>query len=92
LAFTAGLAVLILLVYFPNGEGAMGNLAHMAWVFLAAVLTGVSMLREDPLRLRFWRPTPTDTNGAAVDIQDDVPLTELPEPVADPVAEAATKA
>jgi alpha-1,6-mannosyltransferase len=52
MAFSAGLAVLILLVYFPNGEGAMGNLWHMIWVVLAAILAGVSMVKEDPLGLR----------------------------------------
>ncbi|HKN98894.1 MAG TPA: polyprenol phosphomannose-dependent alpha 1,6 mannosyltransferase MptB [Pseudonocardiaceae bacterium] len=52
LAFSAALAVLILLVYYPNGEGAMGSPAHMIWVFLAAILTGWSMLRFDPLGLR----------------------------------------
>jgi alpha-1,6-mannosyltransferase len=52
MAFSAGLAVLILLVYFPNGEGAMGDLPHMIWVILAAILTVVSVLRVDPLGLR----------------------------------------
>jgi len=52
MAFSAGLAVLILLVYFPTGEGAMGNLWHMIWVILAAILAGVSMIKEDPLGLR----------------------------------------
>ncbi|HYS36765.1 MAG TPA: polyprenol phosphomannose-dependent alpha 1,6 mannosyltransferase MptB [Pseudonocardiaceae bacterium] len=52
MAFSAGLAVLILLVYFPNGEGAMGNLWHMIWVILAAILAGVSMVKVDPLGLR----------------------------------------
>jgi alpha-1,6-mannosyltransferase len=52
MAFSAGLAVLILLVYFPNGEGAMGDLPHMIWVILAAILTGVSVLKVDPLGLR----------------------------------------
>jgi alpha-1,6-mannosyltransferase len=52
LAFSAGLAVLILLVYYPNGEGAMGSLPHMIWVILAAILTSVSMLKYDPLGLR----------------------------------------
>ncbi|HEX3649691.1 MAG TPA: polyprenol phosphomannose-dependent alpha 1,6 mannosyltransferase MptB, partial [Pseudonocardiaceae bacterium] len=52
LAFAAGLAVLILLVYYPNGEGAMGSLPHMIWVILAAILTSVSMLKYDPLGLR----------------------------------------
>lgn len=52
LAFAAGLAVLILLVYYPNGEGAMGSWPHMIWVILAAILTAVSMLKYDPLGLR----------------------------------------
>jgi alpha-1,6-mannosyltransferase len=52
LAFSAGFAVLILLVYYPNGEGAMGSWPHMVWVILAAILAGVSMLKYDPLGLR----------------------------------------
>jgi alpha-1,6-mannosyltransferase len=52
MAFFAGLAVLILLVYFPNGEAAMNDLLHMVWVILAAILTIVSVLRVDPLGLR----------------------------------------
>jgi alpha-1,6-mannosyltransferase len=52
LAFAAGIAVLILLVYYPNGEGAMGDLVHMIFVILAAVLTFASMLKVDPLGLR----------------------------------------
>lgn len=52
LAVAATIAVLILLVYYPNGEGAMGSLPHMIWVILAALLAGVSMLKVDPLGLR----------------------------------------
>jgi alpha-1,6-mannosyltransferase len=52
MAFSAGLAVLILLVYYPNGEEAMGDLPHMVWVILAAILTTVSVLKVDPLGLR----------------------------------------
>ncbi len=50
LALPAGLAVLILLVYYPNGEGAMGDLPHMVLVILAAILTGVSMAQAWPTR------------------------------------------
>jgi alpha-1,6-mannosyltransferase len=65
MAFSAGLAVLILLVYFPNGEGAMGNLWHMIWVILAAILAGVSMVKEDPLGLRSKPAVPVVLSGDA---------------------------
>ena len=52
LALSAGIAVLILLVYYPNGEEAMGSLPHMIVVILLALLTMASMLWPDPLRLR----------------------------------------
>ena len=37
-------------MYYPNGEGAMGNLLHMIWVILAAILAGVSMVKVRPAR------------------------------------------
>ena len=52
LAASAGIAVLILLVYYPDGEEAMGSLPHMVVVILLALLTMASMLWPDPLRLR----------------------------------------
>lgn len=90
LAFTAGLAVLILLVYYPNGEGAMGSLPHMVWVILAAILTAVSMLKYDPLGLR---SKPDDPGTLSGDTAPAVPATvDAPAPVpvvaAEPVAEA----
>lgn len=63
MAFTAGLAVFVLLVYYPNGEGAMGDLLHMVEVILAAILTGVSMLKFDPLGLRRNRHAPVTPAG-----------------------------
>jgi alpha-1,6-mannosyltransferase len=65
MAFSAGLAVLILLVYFPNGEGAMGNPWHMIWVILVAILAGVSMIKEDPLGLRSKPVVPVVLSGDA---------------------------
>ncbi len=52
LALSAGIAVLILLVYYPDGQEAMGDLVHMVIVILLALLTMASMLWPDPLRLR----------------------------------------
>jgi alpha-1,6-mannosyltransferase len=52
MAFAAGLSVLVLLVYYPDGESAMDSLWHMLWVTALAVLAGVSMFRLDPLGLR----------------------------------------
>ncbi|HEX3783651.1 MAG TPA: polyprenol phosphomannose-dependent alpha 1,6 mannosyltransferase MptB [Pseudonocardiaceae bacterium] len=52
LALSAGIAVLILMVYYPDGEEAMGSLPHMVVVILLALLTMASMLWPDPLRLR----------------------------------------
>ncbi|HEX7658897.1 MAG TPA: polyprenol phosphomannose-dependent alpha 1,6 mannosyltransferase MptB [Pseudonocardiaceae bacterium] len=54
-AITAGLTVVAMLVYYPNGEAAMYSWSHMAWVLLAAVLVLVSMYRPDPLHLGLRR-------------------------------------
>lgn len=94
LAFSAAIAVLILLVYYPNGEGAMGSWGHMVWVFLAAILTGVSMVKYDPLGLR-GKPAADDTLPG--DVSSAVPAdpepadheTNVEAPVA-PVAEEAS--
>ncbi len=98
LAFSAGLAVLILLVYYPNGEGAMGSLPHMIWVILAAILAGVAMLKYDPLGLRS-KPDdhgtlPGDVAAAVPPVAagaEDVPPTtvDVAEPVTGPVVESA---
>jgi alpha-1,6-mannosyltransferase len=56
LAVSAGITVVILMVYYPDGEEAMGNPLHMVIVILLALLTTASMLWPDPLRLR-RRPT-----------------------------------
>jgi alpha-1,6-mannosyltransferase len=75
MAFSAGLAVLILLVYFPNGEGAMGNLWHMIWVILAAILAGVSMVKVDPLGLRSKPAVPVVlASDAHIVLTSDVPV------------------
>jgi len=67
--------VLILLVYFPNGEGAMGNLWHMIWVILAAILAGVSMVKVDPLGLRSKPAVPVVlASDAHVVLTPDVPV------------------
>jgi alpha-1,6-mannosyltransferase len=83
LAFSAALAVLILLVYYPNGEGAMGSLPHMIWVILAALLTGAAMLKYDPLGLR---AKPDDHGTLPGDVSAAVPHET---PVTD-VTESAT--
>jgi hypothetical protein len=75
MAFTAGLAVLVLLVYYPNGEGAMGDLVHMIWVILAAILTGVSLVKFDPLGLR---GKPDDHGTLPGDVSAAVAGDELP--------------
>lgn len=75
MAFTASIFVLILLVYYPNGEGAMGDLWHMIWVILAAVLTALSVLKVDPLGLRHRRTgeaTLTGDTSGAVPSPDDI--------------------
>lgn len=86
MAITAGLAVLVLLVYYPNGEGAMGDLLHMVLVILAAILTGVSMLKVDPLSLR---TKPDDHGTLPGDVSAAVASPELPAEAAESaVAEA----
>jgi alpha-1,6-mannosyltransferase len=85
MAFSAGLAVLILLVYFPNGEGAMGNLWHMIWVILAAILAGVSMVKVDPLGLRS-KPTEPVTLAARPSVTVPAVPTEPEAPRADTVS------
>jgi hypothetical protein len=81
MAFSAALAVLILLVYYPNGEAAMGDLLHMIWVILAAILTGAAVMKVDPLGLRH-RPTGTTTLtgdvSGAVPAPDDITPSEAP--------------
>jgi alpha-1,6-mannosyltransferase len=72
MAFTAGLAVLILLVYYPSGESAMTNVGHMIWVLLAAILAGVSMLKFDPLGLRAKPVEPVTLSG---DVHSSATLT-----------------
>ena len=51
LAFAAGLSVLTLLAYYPDGESAMNSFYHMVWVTIMAVLAGISVLKADPLGL-----------------------------------------
>ena len=65
LAFAAGLTVLTLLVYYPDGESAMNSFWHMMWVTAIAVLAGVSMLKVDPLGLG-RRPRTTGPDGAVL--------------------------
>jgi alpha-1,6-mannosyltransferase len=91
LAFSAGLAVLILLVYYPNGEGAMGDLPHMIWVILAAILAGVSMLKYDPLGLR-RKPDDHgtlvgDVSPAAGEVIVDAEPATVEEPQPEPTAD-----
>lgn len=58
-AFAAGVSVLVLLVYYPDGESAMQSVSHMAWVWAMAILAAVSLLRYDPLGLsRTFRDSP----------------------------------
>ncbi|HEX5404235.1 MAG TPA: polyprenol phosphomannose-dependent alpha 1,6 mannosyltransferase MptB [Pseudonocardiaceae bacterium] len=98
LAFSAALAVLILLVYYPDGEGAMGDLPHMVWVILAAILTGVSMLKYDPLGLRH-KPDDHGTlvgdvspAAAEVVVEHEVATVEQPEAAQTEPAESADSA
>jgi alpha-1,6-mannosyltransferase len=84
MAFFAGLAVLILLVYYPNGEGAMGDLGHMVWVILAAILTGVSMLKVDPLGLRLRPSVPVTLSADAHTVALTVPAEPAEEPEPEP--------
>jgi hypothetical protein len=67
--------VLILLVYYPDGEEAMGSLTHMVVVILLAILTMVSMLWPDPLRLRA-KPDKPSANLDPIAVQETlaVPL------------------
>jgi len=45
-------SLMLIVVYYPNGEDALYNWGYLAACALAAVLAAVSLLREDPLRLR----------------------------------------
>jgi alpha-1,6-mannosyltransferase len=65
LAFAAGLSVLVLLVYYPDGESAMNSWWHMVWVGAVAILAGVSMLRRDPLGLARNRNKRKQDDGSA---------------------------
>jgi alpha-1,6-mannosyltransferase len=78
LAFAAGLSVLILLVYYPDGESAMESFSHMVWVIVLAIVAGVSMRRVDPLGLRglLRRTRPTDgADASAGGVSDSAALT-----------------
>jgi hypothetical protein len=63
----------------------MGNLWHMIWVILAAILAGVSMVKEDPLGLRS-KPTVPVTLSAVATQSVTVPPAKV-EPVAGSWAE-----
>lgn len=94
LAVAATIAVLILLVYYPNGEGAMGSLPHMIWVILAALLAGVSMLKVDPLGLRGTKADdhgtlPGDSSPAATEKPADTRVNGAQVNGAAPAAETA---
>jgi alpha-1,6-mannosyltransferase len=75
LAVSAGIAVVILMVYYPDGEEAMGNFPHMVVVILLALLAMASMLWPDPLRLRGKSGKPgTDLDPGAAEQTLAVPL------------------
>jgi alpha-1,6-mannosyltransferase len=80
MAFTAGLVVLILLVYYPSGESAMTSFWHMVWVVLGAILAGVSMLRVDPLGLRTTQAPPVTLSTDVTSVPLTVPATSEAEP------------
>lgn len=79
-SFAAGLSVLILLVYYPDGESAMQSWGHMIWVVAMAIVAGKSLRKYDPLGLHgLWRGSPKpppsdDTSAADVDTSPAAPV------------------
>jgi alpha-1,6-mannosyltransferase len=45
-------SLMLIVVYYPNGEDGLYNWAYLAGCALLAALAAVSLLREDPLKLR----------------------------------------
>ncbi|HWE90115.1 MAG TPA: polyprenol phosphomannose-dependent alpha 1,6 mannosyltransferase MptB [Pseudonocardiaceae bacterium] len=77
-AFTAGVTVVAILVYYPNGEAAMFSVGHMGWVALGGLLALVSILRPDPLRLRGRSRRRAGSAGSADETASVPTLTTLP--------------
>lgn len=65
LSYVAGASVVLVLVYYPDGEQAMYNWVLMAIATGAAVLAAISLRRFDPLNLRRWLPRTESASGDA---------------------------
>jgi alpha-1,6-mannosyltransferase len=63
-AFVAATVWLVLIAY-PNGEGAMYDWAYLAGVAAVSALAAVSLVRPDPLRLSLRRPRPAEPSESA---------------------------
>ena len=53
LAWVVFCSLMLVIVYYPNGEDALYNWPYLAGCALVAALAAVSLLRPDPLRLAF---------------------------------------
>ncbi|MGH3517736.1 MAG: polyprenol phosphomannose-dependent alpha 1,6 mannosyltransferase MptB [Haloechinothrix sp.] len=62
LSFVVGVAVFLVLVYYPTGEQGLNNWWFMAGVFAVSVYAAVSFLRPDPLGLIEAVRPPARTN------------------------------
>lgn len=57
-------SLMLIVVYYPNGEDGLYNWGYLAACAAVAVLAAVSLLREDPLRLRPGARQPPRTRPA----------------------------
>lgn len=75
LQYMVFVSLMLIVVYYPNGEDGLYNWGYLAACAAVAALAAVSLLREDPLRLR---------PGARVPVR----LTAAPGPAPEPAAVA----
>lgn len=64
-------SLMLMLVFYPNGEAAVYNVPYLVVGGLLSALAATSLLRPDPLRLRTRWSTPRDLVSAVVEPRRD---------------------